>query len=112
MRTSLAVLLSLWMVLNLGASPPAHAGTDDISKVIEGFVSKQFPGTNSHFWIVNGAQWQEKNELVVDVNAIVLKAAEEVPIEHRYLILIVSGKFAGAQRIPLDASTICQPDQT
>lgn len=112
MRTPSAALLSLWMVLSFGTSPPAHAGIDDVSKVIEGFVSKQFPDADIHLWVVNGVQWQEENELVVDVNAIALKAAEQIPTENRYLILIVSGKLAGAQRILLDNAAICQPEQS
>ena len=112
MRTSSAVLLSLWMALSFGPSPPAHAGIDDVSNVIEGFVSKQFPDADIHFWVVNGLQWQEENELVVDVNAIALKAAEQIPTENRYLILIVSGKLAGAQRIPLGNAAVCQPEQS
>ncbi len=112
MRAPLAMLLSLWMVFGFGTSPFAQAGADDVSKVIESFVSKQFPDADSHFWVVNGVQWQEENELVVDVNAIALKAAEQMPTENRYLILIVSGKLAGAQRIPLNDAAVCQPEQS
>ena len=108
----LAVFLSLWMVFCLGTTPPAHAGTDDISAVIEGFVSKQFPDAGSHFWVVNGVQWQETNELVVDFNTVVFNAAEQTSAENRYLLLIVSGKLAGAQRIPLHDAVTCQPEQS
>ncbi len=107
-----ATFLSLWTVFGLGTTPPAHAGTDDVSTVIEAFVSKQFPDAGSHFWVVNGFHWQEENELVVDFNAVVLRAAEQIPTENRYLILIVSGKLAGAQRIPLHDAVTCQPEQS
>jgi hypothetical protein len=112
MRMPLAMLLSLWMVVTPGIIPLAHAGIDGISNVIEGFVSKQFPDAESHFWVVNGIHWQEENELVVDVNAVGLKAAGQIPTENRYLILIVSGELAGAQHIPLDDTAICQPEQS
>lgn len=108
----LAAFLSLWTVFGLGTTPPAHAGTDDVSTVIEGFVSKQFPDAGSHFWVVNGIQWQETNELVVDVNTVVFNAAEQTSTENRYLLLIVSGKLAGAQRIPLHDAVTCQPEQS
>lgn len=112
MRTPLAMLLSLWMVSSFGTTLPAQAGTDDISTVIESFVSKQFPDADSHFWVVNGVQRQEGNELVVDVNAVGLRAAEQIPTENRYLLLIVSGKLAGAQHIPLNDAAVCRPEQS
>jgi hypothetical protein len=74
-------------------------------------VRTQFPDATSHFWIVNGAQWQEDNELVVDLNAVVTKAAGQVPTENRYLILIVSGRLAAAQHVPVEATVTCQPEQ-
>jgi hypothetical protein len=112
MRTPLAVFLSLWAILCLGTASFARAGTNDISKVIEGFVTGQFPDAYSHFWVVNGFQWQEENELVIDVNAITFRAAEQMPSENRYLLLIVSGKLVGAQHIPLNEAAVCRPEQS
>jgi hypothetical protein len=112
MRTPLAVFLSLWVFFCLGTAPLARAGTNDISKVIESFVIGQFPDAYRHFWVVNGFQWQEENELVVDVNAIAFKTSEQMPSENRYLLLIVSGKLVGAQHIPLDEAAVCRPEQS
>lgn len=109
MRAILAVLLSLSLSLILLTSP-GQAKSHNLSDIIESFVLTQFPDATSHFWVVNGTQWQEENELVVDLNTIVLKAAGQVPTENRYLLLIVSGKLAGAQHIPLDAAPECQPE--
>lgn len=100
------LLVSLWM------SAPAFARTDDISNVIEGFMAKQFPEAQGHFWVVNGTQWQAENELVVDLNTTVVAQSNSSPAENRFLLLIVSGKLAGAQNIPLDGEVDCQPEQT
>lgn len=89
---------------------PALAGTVDVSGVIEGFMARQFPESRSHLWVVNGTQWQAENELVVDLNTIVVGRTGASPSENRFLLLIVAGKLAGAQNIPLDASTDCQPE--
>jgi hypothetical protein len=35
----------------------------------------------------------------------------QAPTEDRFLLLIVRGKLAAAQNIPLDASVDCQPEQ-
>lgn len=110
MRAIWAILLSLSLGLLLPTSP-GEAKSHNLSDIIESFVAKQFPGAASHFWVINATQWQEENELVVDFNAIVLHAVGQAPTENRYLLLIVSGKLAGAQHIPLDATTECRPDR-
>jgi hypothetical protein len=61
---------------------------------------------------VNGTQWQAENELVVDLNTTVVGRSDSSPAENRFLLLIVSGKLAGAQNIPLDGEVDCQPEQT
>ena len=98
------------LAVSLLMSIPAQAGSLDVSTVIEGFMARQFPGSHSHFWVVNGTQWQAENELVVDLNTIVLGGAGTSPSENRFLLLIVAGKLAGAQNIPLDATPDCRPE--
>lgn len=100
----LCLLMSLW------GAVPAGGGTGDISSVIEGFMEKQFPGAQSHFWVVNGTQWQTEHELVVDLNTVVTRRTSPSPVENRFLLLIVKGTLAAAQNIPLDAKPDCQPE--
>jgi hypothetical protein len=102
-------LLSIGAVLLIAATAPASTG--DLSGIIEGFMAKQFPEARSHFWVVNGTQWQAANEMVVDVNTIVQEKTDRPPTENRYLLLIVEGEVAAAQNIPVDATTDCQPEQ-
>ncbi|MGH7236544.1 MAG: hypothetical protein ACREIO_09190 [Nitrospiraceae bacterium] len=109
MRTKWAVLLCLWMVL-WGAAP-VQGTTGDVSGVIEGFMAKQFPDARSHFWIVNATQWQAEDEMVVDLNTVVMSLFSLSPTEKRYLLLIVGGKLAAAQNIPLDGTVNCQPEE-
>jgi len=108
MRTRLALLLALCTSLLVSVSAPASTG--DLSGVIEGFMAKQFPRAQSHFWIVNGTQWAAENEMVVDVNTVVMNRASQEPIENRFLLLVVEGKLAAAQNIPLDSTVDCQPE--
>ena len=109
MRTKWAFLLCLCVILWAGA--PVQATTGDIPGVIEGFMATQFPDARSHFWVVNGTQWQAENELGVDLNTVVMGLFSQAPTEDRFLLLIVRGKLAAAQNIPLDASVDCQPEQ-
>jgi len=98
------LLLSLWAVM------PAAAGTGDLSSIIESFVTKQFPEAHSHFWVVNATQWQDDDEVVIDLNTIVT-ARGQAQTENRFLLLIVAGRLEAAQNIPLDAAVDCQPEQ-
>jgi hypothetical protein len=104
-------VFSLCLVAILCVSTPAQGSADDLSNVIEGFMAKQFPEASSHFWVVNGAQWQAENEVVVDLNTVVMGRFSLSPTENRFLLLIVGGKLAAAQNIPLDAGADCQPEQ-
>ncbi|MFM8550871.1 MAG: hypothetical protein ACKOCD_00910 [Nitrospiraceae bacterium] len=99
------------LVLSVWIAAPLHAGSGDISTVIEGFVVQQFPEASGHVWVVNNTQWQADNELVVDLHTIVMGRPGSSPMENRFLLLIVSGTLAAAQRIPLDG-TDCRPEQT
>jgi hypothetical protein len=87
------------------------ADTGDLSGVIERFMAKQFPDAQSHFWVVNGTQWQAENEIVLDVNTVVVDHTDQPPTENRFLLLVVEGKLAAAQNIPLDAATDCHSEQ-
>ncbi|MBM4123233.1 MAG: hypothetical protein FJ249_11665 [Nitrospira sp.] len=101
----------LCLVATLWVSTPAQGNTNDISHVIEGFMAKQFPEAQSHFWVVNGTQWQAENEVVVDLNTVVMGRTSLIPTENRFLLLIVEGMLAATQNIPLDTSKDCQPEQ-
>ncbi|MER3423078.1 MAG: hypothetical protein C4293_07465 [Nitrospiraceae bacterium] len=106
-----SAFLLLGLIVTLPSSAPAHASTGDLSTVIERFMEKQFPEAKSHFWVVNGTQWQTDNEVVVDINTVVTNKAGQEPTENRFLLLIVGDKLAAAQNIPLDANTDCQPEE-
>ncbi len=111
MFTSRWVLASL-LLLGILSAPPVLAVPDEVPAIIEGFLAHQFPGSSSHFWVLNAAQWQSIEEMVVDFHAVVMKREGDAPSQHRYLLLIVAGKLAGAQSIPMDATTDCRPEQT
>lgn len=108
MCTRLALLMVLCMSLLVSVTAPASTG--DLSGVIEGFMAKQFPTAESHFWIVNNTHREAENEMVVDVNTVVRNRASQEPIENRFLLLVVEGKLAAAQNIPLDSSVDCEPE--
>jgi len=110
MRSYTGLILSLWVGLGIGFAPASFARIEDMPDIIETFVVKQFPNAAGHFWVMNGTPKQEKNEIVIDINTIVTMSAGQVPDEERFLLLIVSGKLAAAQRIPLDGETICQTE--
>ncbi|MCA1838193.1 MAG: hypothetical protein LC674_05360, partial [Actinobacteria bacterium] len=94
MRVWLSVLCVSAILLVSVAAP---ASTGDLSGIIEGFMAKQFPDARSHFWVVNGTQWQAENEVVVDVNTVVVKQSDQPPREDRFLLLVVEGQLAATQ---------------
>jgi hypothetical protein len=99
------------LLFTLCMAVPVLANTGNISTVIERFVSEQFPKAQSHFWVVNSTEWSADNEVVVDLNTMVVTVPQKDPTESRFLLLIVDGKLAGAQSIPLDAHVDCKPDE-
>ena len=104
-------LLILFGFLAIAPLPiQAMTETGDIGTIIESFVAKQFPDAASHFWIVNGTQW-DGDEMIVDMNAIVTEQRQAAPIASRFLLLIVAGRLQGIQSIPRDASAECQPEK-
>jgi hypothetical protein len=106
-----AVVAGLFtVILSLLLPDPSFSTPKSLPALLEDFVVEQFPGATSHFWIINGVQWQEENELVVDLEAVVTRTIGQHPTESRYLILIVSGRLAAAQRIPLEGSVSCEPE--
>jgi hypothetical protein len=107
MKAGWVLFMSLCVTLSGGTS--LLASTGDLSSEIERFVVKQFPESEHHFWVVNNTEWQSDDEVVVDVNAIVVNRHQPDPIENRFLLLIVEGKLAAAQNIPLGSEVHCQP---
>lgn len=98
------------LVISLWLSGSAGATTGDIAVVIEGFMAKQFPGAHSHLWVINGTERPAANEVVIDLNAIVVRQADQEPNESRFLLLIVGGRLAATQNIPLDSKVDCRPE--
>ncbi|MBA3753404.1 MAG: hypothetical protein H0X01_04545 [Nitrospira sp.] len=103
-------LTLLGCLASLFLSSQTIASTEDVGIVIESFVTKQFPGAASHFWIVNETQW-DGDEMIVDVAAIVTDRLLTEPTASRFLLLIVAGNLKGSQSIPLDAVTECKKEQ-
>ena len=89
---------------------PARASQDSIPSVIESFIEHQFPKAQSHFWVVNSTEWGSKDEVVVDLNTVVQVGGAPSRTEQRFLLLIVAGKLAAAQSVPLGAKVECEPD--
>lgn len=108
MRFKLAFLLSILLTVCVAAS---DASTGDITMVIEHFVAKEFPSASSYFWVVNEAQWQTDNEVVVDLNTVVQKKPGDIPTASRYLLLIIGDRLAASQNVPLDRSADCAPEK-
>lgn len=108
MRTTWAVASCLVMVFCLSGSAGAYPG--DIATVIEGFMAKQFPGAHSHMWVINATDRPAANEMVVDLNTFVIRSVNQEPSESRFLLLIVEGRLAATQNIPLDSKVDCQPE--
>ncbi|ALA60865.1 hypothetical protein [Nitrospira moscoviensis] len=100
------------MALTLGLLSPqfTHASTGDLGAIIEGFVTRHFPEATSHLWIVNDTQW-DGDEMVVDVHTIVMEKQQTEATVNRYLLLIVEGKLAAAQRVPLEDGPDCKPEE-
>lgn len=103
------LLLSVFLIC-LSSPGWTYASTGDLGAIIEGFVTRHFPNATSHLWIVNDTQW-DGDEMVVDVHTFVVEKQQTVAIENRYLLLIVEGKLAAAQRVPLENAADCQPEE-
>jgi len=104
------VVLGALLVL-LAIPSPASPSTGELGAIIEGFITQHFPESVSHLWVVNATQW-DGDEMVVDVRTVVVEKQQPAAIENRYLLLIVKGQLAAAQRIPLEDGTDCQPEET
>jgi hypothetical protein len=104
------ILLSM-VLFSFAAPGLTLAGTGDLGAIIEGFITRHFPDATSHLWVVNSTQW-DGDEMVVDVRTVVVEKQLPIPIENRYLLLIVKGKLAAMHRVPLEDGADCQPEQT
>ena len=106
-----AAVLSLCLASIATADTNAQGKTGVIPKVIELFISQHFPTAQSHFWVLNKAEWAAPEEVVLDLNAVVVTQENLPPTEQRFLLLVVSGQIIGMQSIPLGARVECKPDE-
>lgn len=88
-----------WIVLSvlcgiLTLPTVAQTGTDDLGTIIETFAARQFPDAASHYWVINGTQW-DGDEMVVDMHTIVSEGREAEPTLRHFLLLIVAGELRG-----------------
>jgi hypothetical protein len=88
----------------------AQSSTADLGTIIETFVARQFPDAATHYWVINGTQW-DGDEMVVDMHAIVSERREAVPTLRHFLLLIVAGELRGVQKIPLEPGADCRAEE-
>ncbi|MCX5725516.1 MAG: hypothetical protein NTX84_13565 [Nitrospirae bacterium] len=88
----------------------SQASPSDVGPLIEAFVSRQFPDTASHYWVINGTQW-EGDEMIMDIHTIVNERRDAEPIVNHFLLLIVAGELRGVQNIPLEPGTDCRAEK-
>ena len=103
--------LSTFLLFSLTVPGWAHASTSELGTIIEGFVNRHFPDATSHMWVVNDTQW-DGDEMVVDLYTYVIEKQQPAALENRYLLLIVSGKLTGVQRVPIESGADCQREET
>lgn len=99
------------LLFSLSLATPTWGAPGDIPSVIDHFVADQFPGARSRVWVVNNAEWGSQDEVVVDLNTLVVPREDQAQTENRFLLLIVRGKLAATQSIPLGAKIECTPDE-
>ena len=99
------------LLFSLCLASPTLGAPGDIPTVIDHFVADRFPDARSHVWVVNNAEWGSQDEVVVDLNTLVVPREGQAPTETRFLLLIVRGKLAATQSIPLGAKIECTPDE-
>jgi hypothetical protein len=87
-----------------------QASAADLGTIIETFVVRQFPDAASHYWVINGTQW-DGDEMVVDVHTIVSERREAEPTLRHFLLLIVAGELRGVQSIPLEPGADCRAEE-
>jgi len=88
----------------------AQASTGDVGSIIEEFVTKQFPLSDGHYWVISETQW-DGDEMVIDLHTIVTERRQLEPRLDRFLLLIVAGELKGVQIVPLDPGTECRPEK-
>ena len=88
----------------------AQASAGDVGTIIETFVVRQFPDAASHYWVINGTQW-DGDEMIVDVHTIVNERRETEPTLSHFLLLIVAGELRGVQSIPLEPGADCRAEE-
>jgi hypothetical protein len=88
----------------------AQASAGDIGTIIEKFVTRQFPDSAGHYWVINETQW-DGDEMIVDVHTIVKERRDTEPTLSRFLLLIVAGELKGSQNIPLEPEADCQTEK-
>lgn len=89
---------------------PAQATPPNLPSAIDQFMEKAFPNSHYH-WVVNNTQTETSQEMILDINAFVTpQKANEMPIESRFLLLILNGEVMAAQKIPLGSTVDCSKD--
>jgi hypothetical protein len=108
MRHEWIILGALCGILFLPAF--ARTSTSDVWTIIETFVVRQFPDAASHYWVINGTQW-DGDEMIVDVHTVVNERRKAEPTLSHFLLLIVAGELRGVQSIPLGPGADCRAEE-
>ncbi len=99
------------LILVTVLTSPIHAAPPSVTTAIDQFVAKVFPKASHYFWVVNDTQTESQHEMIVDINTFVTnKDGEDIPIENRFLLLVLNGEVLAAQKIPLNAHVDCGKD--
>ncbi|MDT7044192.1 hypothetical protein [Candidatus Nitronereus thalassa] len=90
---------------------PIHSAPPSLPSAIDQFVAKIFPLASHYHWVVNNAQKETSQEMILDINTFVTKKETgDTPIENRFLLLVMDGEVRAAQKIPLDSTVDCGKD--
>lgn len=105
-------LLSALSFLSLTAllANPLQAAPPSIPSAIDQFVAKIFPEASHYHWVVNNAQKEASDEMIIDINTFVTNKGSDPNIENRFLLLILNGEVMAAQKIPLGSNVDCGKD--
>jgi hypothetical protein len=100
------------IVLSLAFSPTvSESAYSEVSTAIDKFVAQFYPKGSRYFWVINDTTSDLSSEIIVDINTQLQVDSKEDAQPNRFLLLLVKGKLAGVQHIPLGAKVDCHSDE-
>jgi len=110
MKTTFLTTVTL-LTLLFGQTSTSIANFTNVSQAINGFVETLYPKGSHYFWVINDSTTESQHEMVIDINTTLQGEANKAKDQHRFLLLLINGKFFGAQKIPLDADVKCKQEE-